>query len=59
MTRASDADDHFFRVFESGRKAARTGAPLISNPYLDREQSEHAAWADGFNSVDLVELTAI
>lgn len=59
MIGIADDDDQFVHVFEQGRKAARIGAPLTSNPYLDHESIEPAAWADGFHSVYLEELTAV
>lgn len=47
-----DEDEVFTACFEQGRRAARTGLHVTSNPYLDTDSNELSAWVEGFASVE-------
>ncbi|AYD01755.1 hypothetical protein [Neorhizobium sp. NCHU2750] len=49
-------DELFSACFEEGRRAGRIGLPITTNPYLDQETIEIAAWVEGFASVDTAAL---
>lgn len=45
-------DAAFSRCYTEGRRAARIGGLLTSNPYLDITSVHPAAWVEGHASVD-------
>jgi hypothetical protein len=47
-----DDDEQYSYAFEQGRRAARVGLPITSNPHLDSQPLAVAAWTDGFRSID-------
>lgn len=49
-------DDLFAAAFEEGRRAARIGQFVTTNPYLDLDSVELTAWVEGFASVNTAEL---
>lgn len=53
-----DDDERYSYVFEQGRRAARVGLPLTSNPHLGSQPVDVVAWADGFRSVDTTRLSS-
>jgi hypothetical protein len=50
-------DEQFCFAYEQGRRAARIGLPITSNPHLDGEPLVVAAWTDGYRSVDVKRLS--
>jgi hypothetical protein len=45
-------DEQYSFAFEQGRRAARVGLPITSNPHLDSQPLAVAAWTDGYRSID-------
>lgn len=52
-----DADEQFTICYQQGRRAARTGLPVTSNPHIDNASPDVSAWVEGYHSVDLTTLT--